>query len=65
VCRNGPLVIILVCSSTFKNGLSYKLKNVIVFSFTKLEKRKAEQVLPRRRLVPVGGGRRWGKGIGG
>jgi hypothetical protein len=31
-----------------------------LFSFTKLENRKAEQVLPGA-LVPVGWGRRWGR----
>jgi hypothetical protein len=34
------------------------------FSFTKLESRRAEQVLSGG-LVPVGSGRRWGKGVGG
>jgi hypothetical protein len=33
------------------------------FSFTKLENRRAEQFLSEK-LVPVGGGRMWGKGVG-
>jgi hypothetical protein len=33
------------------------------FSFTKLENRREEQVLPRG-LVTGGGVRRWGKGVG-
>jgi hypothetical protein len=36
------------------------------FSFIKSENRRAEQVLScLEGLVPVGGGRRWGKGMGG
>jgi hypothetical protein len=34
------------------------------FSFTKLENRRVEQVLLGG-LAPVGGGKRWGKGVGG
>jgi hypothetical protein len=34
------------------------------FSFTKSENRRMEQVLPGG-LVSVGGGKRWGKGVGG
>jgi hypothetical protein len=33
------------------------------FSFTKLENKKIEQILPEG-LIPVGG-RRWGKGVAG
>jgi hypothetical protein len=32
--------------------------------FTKIDNRRAKQVLPGS-LVPVGGGRRWGEDIGG
>jgi hypothetical protein len=39
-------------------------KNVIFFSFTKLENRRVEQVLSGGGgLVPVGGGKRWGKDV--
>jgi hypothetical protein len=41
-------------------------KMSFLFSFTKLENRKAEEVLPCvGGVVPVGEGRRWGKGEGG
>jgi hypothetical protein len=39
-----------------------KQKNVIFFSFTKLESRRAEQVLSGD-LVPVEGERRWGESV--
>jgi hypothetical protein len=40
-------------------------KNVFFFSFTKLENRRAEQVLPGRGVGNSVRGRRWGKGMAG
>jgi hypothetical protein len=34
------------------------------FSFTELENSRVEQILPGG-VVPMGEGRRWGKGVGG
>jgi hypothetical protein len=39
-------------------------KNVTFFSFTKSENRRAEQVLPSGRVVPVGDSGYWGKWVG-
>jgi hypothetical protein len=51
------------------NSLCSNLKQKchFFFSFTKAENRRVEQILPGGRVVPVGGGggRRWGKGMGG
>jgi hypothetical protein len=59
--------------NTYTHGMSQRnslycylkqTKNVkFVSSFTKLENRKVDQVLSG--LVPLGVGRRWGKGVGG
>jgi hypothetical protein len=42
-----------------------KMSFFSLFSSIKLENKRAEQVLPRMRVVPVGGGRFWGKGVRG
>jgi hypothetical protein len=41
-----------------------KMSFFFFFSYTKLENKRMEQILPEA-LVPVGGGRRWGNGEGG
>jgi hypothetical protein len=43
---------------------SYLKQTKMLFLFIKSENRKVEQVLSGE-LLPVGVGRRWGKGVGG
>jgi hypothetical protein len=64
--RDEPICVIIHKNMEMsqRNSLFSYLKQKYHFVFTKLENRRAGLVLSKV-LVPVGGERMWGKGVGG